>query len=100
MNLLPLIPIAYGILSLIGGIMGYAKAKSLISLISGGGAGVLLILFGFLMPSQSWAQWGAIAIVILLVVTFIVRLFKTRKAMPAILMIVTGIPALIILLSA
>lgn len=47
MNLLPLIPIAYGILSLVGGLMGYTQAKSSISLISGGVTGLLLILFRF-----------------------------------------------------
>ncbi|MGB0561257.1 MAG: TMEM14 family protein, partial [Spirulinaceae cyanobacterium] len=81
---------AYGILALIGGIMGYRKARSKVSLISGSISGGLLLLMGLLLQlGQSWARWGAIAITLLLIITFVIRLLKTQKFMPAGLMIVT-----------
>jgi len=88
--------IAYGILSLVGGVIGYLQAKSTTSLISGGISGVLLIVMGILQ-SQSivWARAVAIAITVLLIIVFIVRLAKTRKLMPAALMIGAGIIALL-----
>ncbi|MEL6320484.1 MAG: TMEM14 family protein, partial [Cyanobacteria bacterium J06626_14] len=48
--------IAYGILSAVGGIFGYMKAKSLPSLISGVISGVLLIVAG--MVSNMGMAWG------------------------------------------
>ncbi|MEM8639635.1 MAG: TMEM14 family protein [Cyanobacteria bacterium P01_G01_bin.54] len=91
--------IAYGILAIIGGIIGYRKVQSKVSLISGSISGSLLVLMGVLLQlGQSWAFWGAIAITALLVLTFIVRLLKTRKFMPAGLMGITGILVLLVLL--
>ncbi|MGB3536051.1 MAG: TMEM14 family protein [Microcoleaceae cyanobacterium] len=87
--------IAYGMLAIIGGIMGYQKAQSKVSLISGGASGLLLILGGIL------ALYGIDAGLILaalicgvLVVVFSIRLAKTKKMMPAGLMIVMGLIAL------
>lgn len=90
--------IAYGILSLVGGVIGYLQAKSTTSLISGGISGVLLIVMGILQSQGvAWAAAVAIAITVLLIIVFIVRLAKTRKLMPAALMIVAGIIALLMM---
>lgn len=90
--------IAYGILSLVGGVIGYLQAKSTTSLISGGISGVLLIVMGILQSQGvGWAAGAAIAITVLLIIVFIVRLAKTRKLMPAALMIVAGIIALLMM---
>lgn len=52
----------YGVLALVGGILGYIKAKSKPSLIFGGISGIILILSGILQfLGQSWALWVAIA---------------------------------------
>ncbi|NEO87438.1 MAG: hypothetical protein F6J87_24735 [Spirulina sp. SIO3F2] len=97
--MLVMVAIAYGILAIIGGIIGYTKAKSKVSLISGSVSGGLLVLMGVLLQlGQSWGRWGAIAITALLIITFIIRLIKTRKFMPAGLMVITGLPTLIVLL--
>ncbi|MBE9177240.1 hypothetical protein IQ268_01460 [Oculatella sp. LEGE 06141] len=90
--------IAYGILSIVGGIMGYAQAQSKISLISGSISGILLILGGAL-------EWFGVTgglilaaiVAAVLVVVFAVRLFKTRKLMPAGLMIVAGVVTLLVI---
>jgi uncharacterized membrane protein (UPF0136 family) len=90
----------YGVLTLIGGILGYIKAKSKPSLISGVISGVILLLSGGLqLLGQTWALWLAIVVTAILVIVFVVRLIKTRKAMPAGIMIVFGIAALAIMLS-
>lgn len=97
--ILVIVAIAYGILAIIGGIIGYTKAKSKVSLISGSASGGLLVLMGLLLQwGQTWGRWGAIAITALLIITFVIRLLKTRKFMPAGLMVITGLPTLIILL--
>ena len=92
--------IAYGILSVVGGIFGYMKAKSLPSLISGVISGVLLIVAG--MVSNMGMAWGiplALVITAALVIVFIYRLVKTKRFMPAGLMTVTGVAALIVMIS-
>lgn len=87
--------IAYGILAIVGGVLGYAKVGSQASLISGIISGILLILSGIVQ--QQGIAWGlpfSMAITLVLIVVFVVRLSKTRKFMPAGLMIIAGLAAL------
>ncbi|MEO0946754.1 MAG: TMEM14 family protein [Cyanobacteria bacterium J06641_5] len=91
--------LVYGLLSAVGGIFGYAKVKSKVSLISGLISGVLLLAFGLLqLRGLGWAFPAALAIAVLLVVTFVVRLVKTGKFMPAGLMVAAGAVTAIVLL--
>ena len=84
--------IAYGLLALVGGFLGYQKAKSKISLISGGVSGFLLILGGTLaLKGMRIGLMLSAVISALLVVVFAIRLAKTKKIMPAGLMIIAGI---------
>jgi uncharacterized membrane protein (UPF0136 family) len=86
---------AYGALAIVGGIIGYTKSQSKISLISGSVSGTLLIAAGIMqLTGKAWGQYIAIGIVGLLIATFIARLIKTRKFMPAGLMIIAGLAAL------
>jgi len=95
MNLGIVAPIAYGVLALVGGIIGYMQAKSQISLISGVTSGLLLIIAGILqLQGQAWGLTMAAVVAALLIVVFIIRLAKTRKFMPAGLMIIGGVLAL------
>ena len=92
MNLGTTAAIGYGILTLVGGIMGYIKAKSQASLISGLISGSLLIFAGTAqLMGQSWGLALAAAISAALVVVFILRLVKTRKFMPAGMLILASL---------
>lgn len=91
----------YGALSLVGGIIGFVQAGSKMSLISGVVTGVLLLIAGVgLIQAQGWALGIAIAVSVLLVIVFIGRLVKTRKFMPAGLMVTAGVATLVALLTA
>ncbi|NEP86855.1 MAG: hypothetical protein F6K18_08425 [Okeania sp. SIO2C2] len=94
MNIAIIAAIAYGILAIVGGIIGYRKAGSKISLISGSVSGLLLIVSGIIqLMGMNWGLIFSTVIATILVITFIIRLVKTRKMMPAGLMILTGIAA-------
>ncbi len=95
MNLGIISAIAYGILAIIGGIIGYSQAQSKVSLISGIVSGLLLILGGVMqLQGQAWGLILATVVTAVLVIVFAVRLAKTRKFMPAGLMSVLGLAAL------
>ncbi|MDJ0533011.1 MAG: TMEM14 family protein [Xenococcaceae cyanobacterium MO_207.B15] len=90
----------YGILTLAGGVIGYLKSQSKISLISGGVSGlVLLILAAMINLGLSWATPIAATIILLLIVVFIIRWFKTKKLIPALPMIFFGVVSLVFILS-
>ncbi|MGQ4650130.1 TMEM14 family protein [Lyngbya aestuarii] len=92
-------PLAYGLLAMIGGVMGYLKVKSKMSIISGLVSGLLLV-FSAIVQLQGH-QWGltlASVVAAALVIIFAVRLVKTRKFMPAGLMIIAGVLSLGVML--
>jgi uncharacterized membrane protein (UPF0136 family) len=92
--------ITYGILAIVGGIIGYAQAQSKISLLSGGLSGVALVVSAILqLQGQGWAAFLAIGVTAILILAFVMRLAKTRKFMPAGLMMLLGIPTLGVMLS-
>ncbi len=91
--------IAYGILAIVGGIMGYSQAQSKASLISGSISGLLLILGGvMLLQGQAWGLILATVVTAVLIIVFAIRLFKTRKFMPAGLMTLLGLAALAVMI--
>ncbi len=99
MNLVVTAAIAYGIMAIIGGIIGYVQAHSKASLISGSISGVLLIIAGVMqLQGQAWGLVLATVVTLVLVIVFAIRLVKTRKFMPAGLMSVLGLAALAIML--
>lgn len=101
MSLSVIVAIAYGLLAIIGGIMGYTNSRSKISLIAGVGCGLLLIIGGILqLQGQAWGVILSAIVTAILVLAFIMRLIKTRKFMPAGLMLLLGIPALLVLINA
>jgi uncharacterized membrane protein (UPF0136 family) len=86
----------YGVLAIVGGIIGYQQAGSKPSLISGLITGLALLIAGVgLLQAQMWGLGLAIAVTLLLVIVFIYRLIKTGKFMPAGLMVAVGIGTLI-----
>ena len=92
--------LTYGIVSILGGISGYIKAKSHISLILGIISGLTLVIAAFIqLQSLSVGAIIAQVITMMLVGVFTMRLIKTRKFMPAGLMLILGIITLICLFS-
>ncbi|ABW28794.1 TMEM14 family protein [Acaryochloris marina] len=89
----------YGLFTLLGGIMGYVKSRSKISLISGCFSGMLL-LSGALaaLKGNAWGLTLAMVVTALLIVVFLVRWLKTRKVMPAGLMVGLGGIALAVMI--
>lgn len=95
MNLGIIAALAYGILALIGGIIGYIQASSKLSLLSGSISGLLLIFAAYWQfQGQAWGLILAAFVTAVLVVFFGFRLAKTRKFMPGGLMIILGMLAL------
>jgi uncharacterized membrane protein (UPF0136 family) len=87
--------IAYGVVAIIGGIFGFVKSKSKASIISGSISGLGLLISGIASAqNQEWGKIAGMAIAALLVIVFVVRLIKTKKFMPAGLMIIGGIATL------
>jgi uncharacterized membrane protein (UPF0136 family) len=96
MDLVTLAAVIYGILAAAGGVLGYLKARSQMSLISGLVSGLLLIGSG--VAHQQGASWGqriAIGITVALLLVFGMRFYKTGKFMPAGLMVLAGLLTLV-----
>ncbi len=92
----------YAILVMIGGTIGFLKAKSLPSLIMGEIAGLALIAAGYALGTGlTWGLPLAILLSAFLLVFFSIRYFRTRAFMPGGLMAVLSLLALVgILLTA
>lgn len=100
MNLGIIAAFAYGILAIVGGIIGYIQATSKVSLLSGSISGLLLILAAyFQLQGQTWGLILAVLVTAVLVVVFAFRLVKTRKFMPAGLMTILGLLALAVMVN-
>jgi uncharacterized membrane protein (UPF0136 family) len=100
MNLGVIAAFTYGILALIGGIIGYIQANSQVSLLSGITSGLLLIFAAYLqLQGQTWALILAAFVTAVLVVVFAFRLAKTRKFIPAGLMTILGMSALVVMVN-
>ncbi|PMB27856.1 TMEM14 family protein [Fischerella thermalis] len=100
MNLGIIAVLAYGILSILGGFLGYITAGSNISLFSGSISGLILIFSAFVqLQGQSWGLALAAIVTAILIVVFAFRLAKTRKFMPAGLMTVLGMLTLALIVN-
>ena len=76
--------IVFGLLTIVGGIIGYASKGSVPSIIAGSVAGVLLLLGAFLLPSYFVAGLTIDLIVSLLLAgQFLPKFIQSGKAMPA-----------------
>ena len=80
----------YGILLIIGGSMGYVKAKSVPSLVAGLVCGFLALLLGY-RYAWHFAPYAALALALVLIFLMGRRYLNTRKAMPALLIVVLSI---------
>ena len=76
--------IVFGVLTIVGGIVGYVKAGSVASIIAGSITGVLLLVAGFLLPEhRSVGLATALIVSLLLAAQFIPKLLRTGRVMPA-----------------
>ena len=87
----------YGIMMMLGGVMGFVKVGSKASLISGVGMGLALVASGFGVRNGSYnSAVVAVVIAALLVVLFAIRFAKTRRFMPAGMLAVLSVVAVIV----
>jgi len=76
--------IIFGILTIVGGIIGYASKGSTASIIAGSISGILLLLGAFLLPDRAVAGLAiALVVSLLLAGRFVPNFIQTGKAMPA-----------------
>ncbi|XP_058072524.1 protein FATTY ACID EXPORT 5-like [Magnolia sinica] len=82
--------IPYGLLVLVGGIMGYVKKGSTASLGGGAGSGLVLLIAGFLsLKAYGKRRNSHVALILQTVVAFVLtwvmgqRYIQTSKIMPA-----------------
>ena len=74
----------FGVLTIIGGVIGYVKAGSLPSIIAGAITGVLLLVAGALLPEHRGIGIATAFIVsLLLAAQFVPKFIRTGRAMPA-----------------
>ena len=84
--------IIFGLLTIVGGVIGYVKASSTASIIAGGISGIALIAAAFLLPGN--APLGLIIagiVSIALAGRFIPHFMKSGKVMPDALMAVLSV---------
>jgi uncharacterized membrane protein (UPF0136 family) len=89
--------VVYALIVAAGGIFGYVKARSNVSLISGLGSGIVLAIAAKItsnFPIGGVALAGLVALI--LVVVFAIRFAKTRAFMPAGLMLIVSAIATIL----
>lgn len=92
--------LVYGILVIVGGVIGYLQAKSSASLIAGGISGLLLSVCGVLMVMGIMpAVYGALLITFALFILFFKRYSDKKKFMPAGMMAVMSGIMLVLLIT-
>jgi uncharacterized membrane protein (UPF0136 family) len=77
----------YGVALILGGVMGYVKAKSVPSLVAGGLCGVIALLLAYYYATFHFAPHAALLLSLFLLALMGRRYLRTRKAMPALLVV-------------
>lgn len=91
--------LVYAVVVLLGGVMGYVKAKSQVSLFSGVGSGIALLVAWFICRQIPLVGLGlATFLGLVLFIVFVIRFLKTRAFMPAGLMTLFSLAATVIFL--
>jgi len=89
--------IVFGILTIVGGIVGYVKAGSVVSIIAGSITGVLLLVAAFLLPEHRMVGLAtAFIISLLLAAQFMPKLLRTGRVMPAGIMSLLSVIGIIV----
>ena len=88
--------IVFGVLTIIGGIVGYLKAGSVASIIAGSITGVLLLVAAFLLPEhRAIGLATALIVSLLLAAQFAPKFLRTGRVMPAGMMSVLSVIGII-----
>jgi uncharacterized membrane protein (UPF0136 family) len=85
----------YGVLLILGGLMGYIKAKSVPSLVAGGVCGAIALLLGYYY-TWHFAPHAALLLALLLIFMMGKRYLNSRKVMPALVIVVLSIVVAIV----
>jgi len=89
--------LVYGLVMIVGGIVGYVKVGSKASLLSGVGMGLALLASGYGVSRGSRDSLiVAVVIAALLVALFAIRLAKTKRFMPAGALAILSLAAVIV----
>ncbi len=91
-----LVPMLYAIIVIIGGVMGYLKAQSLISLVMGLSFGIPI--FGAsltVLRNKMSGYYTAVALIVVLTLFFHYRFVQTQVFMPSGLMAIVSIVTLL-----
>jgi len=89
--------VIFALLTIVGGVIGYVKAGSTISMVSGSIAGIVLLIAAWLMPGNSVLGLVlALIISIALAGRFVPAFIKTGHLMPAGLMSILSVIGIIV----
>jgi uncharacterized membrane protein (UPF0136 family) len=80
----------YGILLIVGGLMGYVKAQSVPSLVAGLVCGFIALFLGY-RYTWHFAPHAAFILALVLIILMGRRYLRTRKPMPALLIVVLSV---------
>lgn len=80
----------YGVLLIVGGAMGYIKAKSVPSLVAGMVCGFIALFLGY-RYTWHFAPHAAFILAVVLIIMMGSRYLRTRKPMPALLIVVLSV---------
>jgi uncharacterized membrane protein (UPF0136 family) len=87
----------FGLITIAGGIIGYVKAGSAISIVAGAISGILLIVAGYLLPQHREFGLGlGLFTSALLAAQFLPRWLRSRRLVPAGVMSVLAIIGIVI----
>jgi len=88
---------AYGLIALVGGLIGYLKAGSVASLIAGGGSGLLLLVCAVLARQKPTPGLiGALVVSFLLVARFLNAAIAQRALAPVAAVMILGGAAVLV----
>jgi uncharacterized membrane protein (UPF0136 family) len=93
--------IIFGVLTIVGGVIGYVKAGSVPSIVAGVITGILLLVAAFLLPERAVAGLAVGLITsLLLAAQFIPKFVSTGKVMPAGMMSILSVIGIIMVIVA
>jgi len=89
--------ILFGVLTIVGGVVGYIKAGSMASIIAGSITGVLLLVAGFVLPEhRAIGLATAFIISLLLAAQFVPKFIRTGRLMPAGMMSILSVIGIVV----